>query len=132
MKKIFIDTNIIISYTKDYFIYLKELIEKQKNGDVTLFVNPVVVAEFFTDKSLNNKKKLKLAEEFFHNFTSLPINNSVGIISGRLLRNNYTFAIGDALIAATCIENNLELMTNNQKGFKKVKGIKFWSPVIKK
>lgn len=126
MKKIFIDTNIIISYTKDYFIYLKELIEKQKNGNVILFVNPVVVAEFFTDKNLNNGKKFKLAKEFFHNFTSLPINNAIGIIAGELLRNNSTVAIGDSLIAATCIENNLVLMTNNQKDFKKVKGLKFF------
>lgn len=126
MKRIFIDTNIIISYTKDYFIYLKDLIEKQKKGNVVLFVNPVVVAEFFTDKNLNNNKKLKLAKDFFHNFTSLPINNAIGIIAGELLRNNSTVAIGDAIIAATCIENNLELMTNNQKDFKKVKGLKFF------
>lgn len=127
MKRIFIDTNIIISYTKDYFIYLKELIEKQKKGDVMLFVNPVVVAEFFTDRNLNNEKKFKLAEEFFHNFTSLSINNSVGMIAGELLRNNSTVAIGDALIAATCLENKLELMTNNQKDFKKVKGLRFFA-----
>lgn len=126
MKKIFIDTNIIISYTKDYFIYLKELIEKQKNGNVILFVNPVVVAEFFTDKNLNNGKKFKLAKEFFYNFTSLPINNTVGMIAGELLRNNSTVAIGDALIAATCLENKLELMTNNQKDFRKVKNLKFF------
>lgn len=127
MKRTFIDTNIIISYTKDYFIYLKELIEKQKKGDVMLFVNPVVVAEFFTDRNLNNEKKFKLAEEFFHNFTSLSINNSVGMIAGELLRNNSTVAIGDALIAATCLENKLELMTNNQKDFKKVKGLRFFA-----
>lgn len=126
MKKIFIDTNIIISYTKGYFPYLKKLIEKQKKGNVVLFVNPVVVAEFFTDKNLNNSKKINLAKNFFHNFTSLPINNAIGIIAGELLRNNSTVAIGDAIIAATCIENNLEIMTNNQKDFKKVKGLKFF------
>ncbi|MDO8741887.1 MAG: PIN domain-containing protein, partial [Candidatus Roizmanbacteria bacterium] len=121
-----IDTNIIISYTKGYFVYLKELIEKQKKGDVMLFVNPVVVAEFFTDKNLDNEKKYILAKEFFHNFTSLPINNTIGIIAGKLLRNNSTIAIGDALIAATCLENKLELITNNIKDFKKVKGLKFY------
>jgi len=127
MKKIFIDTNIIISFTKNCFIYLKELIEKQKKGEVMLFVNPVVVAEFFTDKNLNNNKKFKLAKEFFHNFTSLSVNNAIGIIAGELLRNNSTVAIGDAIIAATCLNNGLELMTNNQKDFKKVKGLKFFN-----
>ena len=126
MNKIFIDTNIIISFTKNYFIYLKELIEKQKKGEVMLFVNPVVIAEFFTNKNLNNNKKFELAKEFFHNFTSLPVNNAIGIIAGELLRNNSTVAIGDAIIAATCLKNKLELMTNNKKDFKKVKGLRFF------
>lgn len=125
MKKIFIDTDIIISYTKGYAIFLKELIKEQKNREVELFVNPVVIAEFFTDKRLNNEKKYRLAEEFFHNFTVLPINKQIGIIAGKLLRNNVTVAIGDAIIAATCLENKIELITNNTKDFKKVKGLQF-------
>ena len=48
------------------------------------------------------------------------------MIAGELLRNNSTVAIGDALIAATCLENKLELMTNNQKDFRKVKNLKFF------
>jgi len=127
MKKIFIDTDIIISYTKGYAAVLKELIKEQKDRQIELFINPVVIAEFFTDKSLKNEKRYRLAEEFFHNFSVLPINKQVGIVAGELLRNNTTVAIGDALIAATCLSDNLLLLTNNQKDFQKVRGLKFFN-----
>lgn len=126
MKKIFVDTDIIISFTKGHAIFLKELIKKQRNNIVELIVNPVVVVEFFTDKNLSNKKRYQLAKKLFQNFTVLTINKQIGLIAGELLRDNKTVAIGDAIIAATCLENKFELITNNLKDFKKVKGLQFF------
>ncbi|MEK7597079.1 MAG: PIN domain-containing protein [Patescibacteria group bacterium] len=126
MKKIFIDTDIIISFTKGHAIFLKELIKEQRNNKIELIINPVVVAEFFTDKNLSNNKKYQQAVRLFQNFTVLIINKQIGFITGELLRNSLTVAIGDAIIAATCLENKLELITNNQKDFKKVKGLNFY------
>jgi len=34
--------------------------------------------------------------------------------------------IADALIVTTCLNNNLELVTNSVKDFKKVKSLKFF------
>lgn len=127
MKKIFIDTDVIISFTKGHAPFLKEIIREQRNNNIELFINPVVVVEFFTDRNLNDKRKYKLAERFFQNFTALSINRRIGLTAGELLRNGLASAIGDTLIAATCIENSLELMTNNQKDFKKVKDLKFFT-----
>lgn len=126
MKKIFVDTDIIISFTKGHLFFLRELIEKQNNNLIKLNINPVVVAEFFTDKNLRNNNNYLQAEMFFQNFEILSINKRTGLIAGQLLRDSKTNAIGDALIASTCLENKLELFTNNQKDFKKVKGLRFF------
>jgi predicted nucleic acid-binding protein len=38
--------------------------------------------------------------------------------------------LADALIAATCLENNLELITFNSKDFRFIKGLKFRVPKL--
>jgi len=58
MKKILVDTNVLIDYTNGCSQKLEFLIEDQKNGKVNLYVNPVIVAEFFTDRNLKNKNEL--------------------------------------------------------------------------
>lgn len=56
--KVFVDTNIIIDYTKGFGKELFDLLEKQEKKEVEIFINPIVVAEFFNDKNLKNNKKL--------------------------------------------------------------------------
>ena len=45
--KIFVDNNIIIDYTKGLGKDLPEILRKQDKGEVEIFVNPIIVAEFF-------------------------------------------------------------------------------------
>jgi predicted nucleic acid-binding protein len=54
--KIFVDTNIIIDFTKGYTKVLKTLFEKKIKGELELYINPIIVAEFLNDQSLKNKK----------------------------------------------------------------------------
>ena len=126
MKKVFIDTNIIIDYSKGFDKSLKHLFFLQKQNFVKIFVNSIVIAEFFNDKSLKNIKKLDRANRLFQYFTVLELTGKSGFLAGRLLRTNQVNFIADSLIAATCLDNGLELMTNNKKDFKKVKGLKFY------
>ena len=125
MKKIFVDTNIIIDYTKGFDKSLSNLFLLQKQNLVKIFVNSIVIAEFFNDKNLKNKEDLDRANRLFQFFTVLELTGKSGFLAGKFLRTNRVSFIADALIAATCLENKLELMTNNQKDFKKVKGLKF-------
>ena len=124
MENILVDTDILIDYTKGKSIFLKQLLEKQKSGKTRLYINPVVLSEFFTDKSLNNKLNYRDALEFISNFSIINLNKKTGILSGEMQRNYSIIFIGDALIAASCIENNLVLATRNKKHFLKVKGLK--------
>ena len=126
MKKVFVDTNIIIDFTKGFDKNLREIFLLQKQNKVTTFVNSIVISEFFNDKGLKNKRDLERANRLFQYFKVLDLTGKSGFLAGELLRTDQVNFIADSLIATTCIENKLELMTNNQKDFKKVKGLKFF------
>lgn len=126
MKKVFVDTNIIIDFTKGYNKVLKELFDKQKRGVLELYINPVIIAEFFNDQSLNEKEKELKGREFLSFFNIVSLNKETGIIVGRLLRNNQVSFLADGFIAASCLQHNLLLATNNKKDFQKILGLKFY------
>jgi toxin FitB len=59
---------------------------------------------------------------FFNNILTIPI--STDIIDAAIpLRRSYKMSLGDSVIAATALHNNLELCTNNQKDFQPVEDI---------
>jgi predicted nucleic acid-binding protein len=124
-KSVFIDTNIIIDYTKGHDQSLGHLLKLQQNQKLNLCINPVIIAEFFTDQNLNNPAKLKQAKEFFRFFQCLNIDSSIGQITAEILRN-YQSTLGDSLIAATCLAHHLPLVTQNIKHFQTIKGLSFY------
>jgi len=126
MKNVFIDTNILIDYSKGFGTKLKPLLDEQKENLVHLYINPIIIIEYMNDYNLINKEKVLKAEKFLQNFILIDVNKNIAYITTNLLRTKQISYIGDALISATCLDNGLELMTNNQKDFKKVKGLNFY------
>jgi len=124
--KIFIDTNIIIDFTKGHTKVLKTLFEKKIKGEVELYINPIIVAEFLNDQSLKNKKTKTKALEFLMFFETLPITKETGIIASNLLREDKVSFLADAFIAASCLQHKLLLATNNKKDFQKIKELDFY------
>lgn len=128
MTKIFVDTDVLIDYSKGHDRHLEKLLNEQIQGNFELFINPIVVAEFLTDRNLkDNKKKLTKALEFLNLFSIRDIGRKIGTTAGELLREEKTSFIGDALIAATCINSKLQLATNNKRHFSKIPGLTFYS-----
>ncbi|PIP64025.1 hypothetical protein CO083_03875 [Candidatus Roizmanbacteria bacterium CG_4_9_14_0_8_um_filter_34_12] len=127
MKNIFVDTNVLIDYSKGFGTKLKPLLSEQKENLVHLYINPIIIIEYMNDYNLTNKEKVLKAKKFFQNFILIDVNKNIAYITANLLRTKQISYIGDALIAATCLENKLELMTNNQKDFKKVRELKFFN-----
>lgn len=123
MKHIFIDTNILIDYSKGYIDNLKDLFQLQSQNKATLYINPLVIMEFTADQKLSNKELENKAEKFLLFFNILPVTAKTGFIAGQLHRTSQVEFVGDALIAATCLEHNLELSTRNEKHFKNVVGL---------
>jgi len=126
MKKVFIDTNIIIDFTKGWTKVLKKLFDKKLKGEFDLFINPIIVGEFLNDKSLQDKRRKTKALEFLMFFEILPITKETGIIAGELLRENKVSFLADAFIAASCLQHKLLLFTNNKKDFQKIKELDFY------
>lgn len=131
MTKVLVDTNIIIDFTKGKSKDLKFLFEKQEEGKINLYVNPVIISEFFTDRNLKNGKKLQKARDFFNLFDLANITKEVGFLAGELLREGKVNFLGDALIAATCLYFNLQLATKDKKDFTKIKQLTFFIDELK-
>jgi predicted nucleic acid-binding protein len=91
-----------------------------------LFINPVIIAEFYTDLKLKNKQKREKAGKFLRFFKTINISGKTGLLAGELLRENRVLFLGDALIAATAIAGQLKLATRNKKHFKNAPGLEFY------
>lgn len=125
MIKIFLDTNILIDYSKDRDTVLDSLLSKNK---FELYINPVVVAEYLADKNLINKQKQSEAFDFLDQFKVINITKKIGVATGEIMRKDPNLNWKDAMIAATCLVEDCQLATRNKKHFKVVKGLKFITP----
>ena len=125
MTKVLVDTDVLIDYSKGFSKGLNELKELQNKGKIILFLNPVVVAEYLADKSLNDDKKLKESLNFISSFKIILINKKMGIRAGEIMRNISGPNWKDAMIAACCLAEDCLLATRNRKHFNKIKGLKF-------
>lgn len=126
MNKILVDTNILIDYSKGFGKDFETIIIQHKTGKILLHVNPIVVAEFLANKNLRNAKELKDARDFLGLFQNIGINNLTGQLAGELSREQGSISLADAFIAASCLQFDLQLYTNNKKDFREVKKIKLF------
>ena len=126
MIKVFVDTDVIIDFSKKKNLILKKLLEKQRQGSVELFVNPVVVAEFFTDRKLQTKKPFTQAKRLFHAFSFVDITSEIGLLAAVYLREEQTNFLGDALIGATCMLGKLHLATRNMRHYQRIVDMVFY------
>src|SRR4030066_2180718 len=126
MKKILIDTDVLINYSFGFNKKVNELIKKQNNNELQLYTNPIIIAEFLNNKKLDKKKDLIHTEEFLDEFNSVIITKETARIVGGLLRKQTIPFLADAFIAASCLQFNLQLYTNNKKDFRMVKKLKIF------
>jgi predicted nucleic acid-binding protein len=94
--------------------------------NVEFIISVVVEIEVLTYHDLPNK--MQLIEEFISLATILPLNNEVTKKAIELRRKYRKLALADAIIAATTLVNQLVLITNNEKDFLNIKGLKVLNP----
>lgn len=127
-QSVVVDTDILIDFTHDYAEWLRGLL-KDKNYAVVL--PTIVIAEYLTAKSINDKKELKLAEKTFSFFVKQDFTEEIAKIMGRIMRNK-SFprgtGIGDLIIASTAIFLDVPLATRNKLHFKGIPGLRFFEP----
>ena len=125
MKKILVDTSIIIDYLrqKDKSKAVFVRLEQYRN---TLLASIITHTECFSGKSIWEKKEaMEALKLLFFDIKILSLNEKASEEAGRI-RAQYGRNISDAIIAATAIYHKLELATLNIKDFEKIKGLKLF------
>jgi len=126
--KYFLDTDICIYFLKGSFPGIKKRLMENRPGDIK--IASVVKAEllFGAEKSQNAKKNRQRIETFLSHFKVVPFGDNEAQIYAKtrmqLKKQGSPIGANDMLIAATVIANEGTLVTNNEKEFRKVKGLK--------
>jgi hypothetical protein len=116
------DTNIFIASIRGNEIADSLLLKYQKQLQLSM-ISFIELKMGATDKK--KKEAVKLVTAIF---PVLPLSKSIGDRALQLVEQYNTpqrhLFLGDALIAATCLEHNALLLTFNTKDFKFIKGLK--------
>jgi len=121
-----LDTNICIYFLKGRY----KLVEKiDRVGFENLFISEITIAElkYGVEKSTNPDKNRPVINELIDRFKHLPIYGALDVYAKEKARLKKTGNIVDdldLLIGATAIENNMVLVTNNEKHFVRLQNIK--------
>ena len=117
-----LDTNIVIFFFRGN----KAVVDKFFSiGFENCYISEITLAElkFGAEKSERPDYHKNLIKEFVNQITVLPIINSLDFYAkekARLEKKGAKIDDFDLLIAATAVRNNLILITNNTKHFKRI------------
>lgn len=119
-----IDTNIVIYFLGDlipapYNDFLSNLFDKDIN------ISVISKIELFS-RDLSSKEENAI-KTFLNNAHVFPLDESIANIAAKI-RRNYKLKIGDAIIAATAVENKCNLITRDVKDFGKISDLKIYNP----
>lgn len=119
-----LDTTIFIDHLRGYkpATDFLESIDENK-----IIFSAVSEAEVIAGKQCSEEKKKEEILQFLGKWKKIHINNEVAVKAGDLTRL-YGIEIADAIIAATALLNDAELLTRNIGDFKKIKELKVRKP----
>lgn len=132
MSAFFLDTSIIIDYLRGK----REILELVEKIESELSSSYLCLAELFEGiyRSKNPKKLEKDIMTFFKGLdfiygTDEKIARRFGKIRATLKTQGNVVEDIDIFLAATCIENNLVMLTNNKNHFQRVKDLRIGSDI---
>lgn len=125
-----IDTDWIIDYLNDREVIVKEIQEKFGVG---LNISIISLAELYEGiyGSENFEENEKELDEFLIGVTVLELTKDIcknfGELRNELRKRGELIGDFDLIIASTALQNNLTLLTDNTKHFKRIKELKIKS-----
>ncbi|MBT4842953.1 MAG: type II toxin-antitoxin system VapC family toxin [Calditrichaeota bacterium] len=123
-----IDTNICIYILNRKPKSVLDRFESFNTEKIGISSITVAELEFGAKKSKRRKENLERLELFLFPFEILPFNGKsakiYGDIRSKLELKGHVIGQLDMLIAAQALENNLVLVTNNQKEFSRISNLK--------
>ena len=139
-----LDSNILVyaydSSEKEKHIIAKNLLSDCWKRKKIYFLSIQNLSELFfvtTNKIVNPIKPDEMKRNiqdiiFFSNFNILKVDEN-SILSAMNISSEYSISYWDALIASVMKENNIyEIITENEKDFKKIKWLKVINPFVGK
>lgn len=131
MQAYFLDTSVVIDCIRGK----KETSKVVSELNASLYINYIVIAELSEGiYRLGNSKKTEAGIDAFISGMDgvLPINYKVSKLFGKiradLKEKGHIIEDFDILIAASCIENNLPIITLNRKHFDRINGLEVYTP----
>ena len=125
-EKYLIDTNILI-----YFFDGKLNGEQRKNVikifEQSFNISVISKIEFLGFKDFMDSTKYNNAKEFIGLANVIPLSDNL-IDTIIQIKQHWNLKLGDAIIGASAIENNLTVVTHNQKDFERIEGLKIFNP----
>lgn len=123
MVKILLDSSILIDFLRAKNKSNSHLF-KLTEENYQLYASIISHTELFSGKSVWEKKEAySEIKDLFFRITILPLTEEISEKSGEI-KVKFDLNIADAIIAATAMLTNLELITLNIKDFKMIKGLK--------
>ena len=119
-KNYLIDTNIAIYYfalalTEESELFIDQILSGK------YYISVINRIELLGFKELG-KEELNAINSFVSNASIFDLEENI-ILETIRIRQDYRIKLPDAIIAATCLVNNYQLITNNSKDYSKVKGL---------
>lgn len=128
MKRVVLDTDILIDYSKGYADWLEEIIVPEKRK-FDLIIPTIVIAEYFASKLLDDPKLVSVTDDLLSLFQKQDFNEEIARILAVILRHK-TYAdsasLADLIVASTSIYLDAELATRNKSDFVKIPGLRLF------
>ena len=119
------DTNVFVA------VFKGDLTPKSFVESVSPAINTIVYLELI--QGAKTKDEVRKIEEYLTRFELIHFDNAVSWHSIRLVREyskSHGLMLPDAVIAATCLENNLRLITFNTRDFSFIDGLSVSKPLL--
>lgn len=126
MKKIVVDSDIIIDFLRTGEGYFPKLVEKQAEGKLQIYLSSVTVMELLAGESASKDEEYLL--KLVGSFKVEPFGTELAKLAGRTKRGRkLQIALADFIIGMTAIKLKAVIATRNKAHFKGISELKFYS-----
>ena len=125
---ILVDSSVFIDFLRSGMGDLPAIFDLLERDSANLYIPTIVITEIWAGQSMKRKSSKDSVERILRRFIRVDLDEKIAKKAGGLMRDSNVLDASDAIIAATVLESNTELATQNKKHFKSIKGLKFFNP----
>jgi len=115
-----LDTNVFIYFLKGDLRVAKFLREKISQSS-RFFISAITEIELFSYPELTKEESIKI-DDILKTLSIISVDSQVARLAG-FFKRKYNISLPDAVVAATAYLTNSEVITRNEKDFKKIKEV---------